>query len=282
MLSSSSLFRFGFLKHVTTGYSLLLFALMASFYRNNIHPFFISIFNNLTSTLNSANTRPQAANQSHAHQSRSTGPHTRSTNRPPEQTNPLGPHNWRGRTRSGACNSCSRQPQPPPPHTRQFRQQPEEQASMNSNTGPSNTNANSANKIVDKFDIQDVRDPNDIKSLSALQLKTILTRNCIDFKGVFEKEVLREKVMQLWLDHNSSKQSRRTRAHDSNPNNRSQDDGSDEIDENQLCKICMEREINCVLLECGHYLTCVTCGRKLAECPICRQNVTRCVRTFRG
>lgn len=124
------------------------------------------------------------------------------------------------------------------------------------------------------IDISDIQDPQDINQLSAKQLKIILTRNCVDFKGVFEKEVLREKVMQLWIDCNEK--------HTSSSATNRPTDHSDDIDESQACKICMEREINCVLLECGHMLTCVTCGRKLAECPICRQNVTRCVRTFRG
>jgi len=148
-------------------------------------------------------------------------------------------------------------------------------------TGPA-TNASTASNSVDKFDIHDVRDLNDINDLSVKQLKTILTRNCVDYRGVFEKEVLKQKVMQLWIDHNERKARRKlNQTHQSSGANRSHD-SSDDIDESQLCKICMEREIDCVLLECGHYFTCVTCGRQLADCPICRQNVTRCVRTFKG
>ena len=48
-----------------------------------------------------------------------------------------------------------------------------------------------------------------------------------------------------------------------------------------LCKICMDAPVDCVLLECGHMLTCVKCGRQLAECPVCRQYVTRVVHAFR-
>ena len=56
------------------------------------------------------------------------------------------------------------------------------------------------------------------------------------------------------------------------------------------CKICMVRPIDCVLLECGHMVTCTDCGKVLPECkfhcfhlviflmiffqgPICRQFV---------
>jgi len=146
---------------------------------------------------------------------------------------------------------------------------------MSSNIHSSTTNA-ATSGAEKNLDITDVRDPQDINQLSAKQLKIILTRNCIDYRGVFEKEVLREKVMQLWIDCNEKRTT----------SGATQKSGSqlasDDIDESQVCKICMEREINCVLLECGHMLTCVNCGRKLSECPICRQNVTRCVRTFKG
>jgi len=48
-----------------------------------------------------------------------------------------------------------------------------------------------------------------------------------------------------------------------------------------LCKICMDAPVDCVLLECGHMLSCVKCGRQLAECPVCRQYVSRVVHAFR-
>lgn len=148
---------------------------------------------------------------------------------------------------------------------------------MSSNVNPNSTAATAA---VEKLDIGDVRDPGDINNLTAKQLKTILIRNCIDYKGIFEKEVLREKVLQLWIDCNQKKFA--GGSHKNAYSNEGSQNNSDDIDENQACKICMEREINCVLLECGHMLTCVTCGRRLAECPVCRQNVSRVVRTFRG
>ena len=36
---------------------------------------------------------------------------------------------------------------------------------------------------------------------------------------------------------------------------------NDDNDED-LCKICMENVINCVLLECGHLVTCLDCGKR--------------------
>ena len=60
-------------------------------------------------------------------------------------------------------------------------------------------------------------------------------------------------------------------------------DGSGGADsENELCKICMDAIIDCVLLECGHMVTCTSCGRRLHECPICRNFVVRVVHTFKA
>ena len=60
------------------------------------------------------------------------------------------------------------------------------------------------------------------------------------------------------------------------------DSGSGGNSENELCKICMDAIIDCVLLECGHMVTCTSCGRRLHECPICRNFVVRVVHTFKA
>ena len=52
--------------------------------------------------------------------------------------------------------------------------------------------------------------------------------------------------------------------------------------ESEVCKICMDAMIDCVLLECGHMVSCTECGKRLSECPICRQYVVRAVHIFRA
>lgn len=44
----------------------------------------------------------------------------------------------------------------------------------------------------------------------------------------------------------------------------------------------MDAPVECVMLECGHLATCTACGKRLNECPICRQYVVRVVRTFKA
>lgn len=49
-----------------------------------------------------------------------------------------------------------------------------------------------------------------------------------------------------------------------------------------LCKVCYERPLDCVLLPCGHLTTCVKCSGKLDTCPVCRQVIAETKRVFRS
>jgi len=54
-------------------------------------------------------------------------------------------------------------------------------------------------------------------------------------------------------------------------------------EDEDLCKICYENKIECVILECGHRILCGKCARlPLKECPICRKKNIRIVKTFDG
>ena len=55
-------------------------------------------------------------------------------------------------------------------------------------------------------------------------------------------------------------------------------DKSDTKDRN--CKVCFDAPSDCVFIECGHLVTCITCGEKLTECPICRAPIARAVRVY--
>ena len=35
------------------------------------------------------------------------------------------------------------------------------------------------------------------------------------------------------------------------------------------CKVCLDNNIDSVFLPCGHMMTCIQCGSKLVNCPIC-------------
>ncbi|XP_053675880.1 serine-rich adhesin for platelets [Anopheles nili] len=111
--------------------------------------------------------------------------------------------------------------------------------------------------------LSDIRESADLDVLSVKQLKAILMVNRVDFKGCCEKAELRERVLRLWRDFKSIP-------------------SIEKLPSDDLCKICMDAPIECVILECGHMTTCTACGKVLSECPICRQYIVRVVRFFRA
>ncbi|XP_055857545.1 uncharacterized protein DDB_G0280205 isoform X2 [Episyrphus balteatus] len=103
----------------------------------------------------------------------------------------------------------------------------------------------------------------ELENLTVKQLKQVLTLNRVDYKGCCEKQELFERVSRLWKNLKSCP-------------------AIEKLPTDELCKICMDAPIECVILECGHMATCTNCGKVLSECPICRQYIVRVVRFFRA
>ena len=55
-----------------------------------------------------------------------------------------------------------------------------------------------------------------------------------------------------------------------------------EVRDSDLCNICMSNPIDCLILECGHMATCLTCANSLSKCPICRKQIIRLVKAFKS
>jgi hypothetical protein len=53
-----------------------------------------------------------------------------------------------------------------------------------------------------------------------------------------------------------------------------------EEDPKRLCKICLERKIDVILLECGHLVACNECASSLKDCPLCREPIQRVKRAY--
>jgi len=53
-----------------------------------------------------------------------------------------------------------------------------------------------------------------------------------------------------------------------------------DVDEN-MCKICFENPIDCVIYKCGHMVVCLKCGVGLSICPICRTTILEIIKTFK-
>ncbi|KAK0154908.1 E3 ubiquitin-protein ligase rififylin [Merluccius polli] len=115
--------------------------------------------------------------------------------------------------------------------------------------------------------LSDLSSVEDIEQLSVRQLKEILARNFVNYKGCCEKWELMERVTRLYQNHLDLKQ---------------EPAEGQAAGEDNLCRVCMDCPIDCVLLECGHMVTCTKCGKRMSECPICRQYVVRAVHVFRS
>uniref|UniRef100_W5KEG3 Ring finger protein 34a n=1 Tax=Astyanax mexicanus TaxID=7994 RepID=W5KEG3_ASTMX len=116
--------------------------------------------------------------------------------------------------------------------------------------------------------LSDLSSVEDVEQLTVRQLKEILARNFVNFSGCCEKWELVERVRRLYRESEDNRKSNVGRTQLFN-------------DEN-LCRICMDAVIDCVLLECGHMVTCTKCGKRMNECPICRQYVIRAVHVFKS
>lgn len=122
--------------------------------------------------------------------------------------------------------------------------------------------------------------------LTVKELKNILMINRVDYRGCCEKQELLERVKRLWKEYKSTPCKRKAQIILTNHNRCNWIFnlivGVDKLAANELCKICMDAPLECVVLECGHMATCTRCAKVLSECPICRQYIVRVVRFFRA
>ncbi|CAF3698093.1 unnamed protein product [Adineta steineri] len=110
--------------------------------------------------------------------------------------------------------------------------------------------------------LSELNNEQNIEDLSVRELKEILVANFVDYKGCVEKNELIEKVRRLYRDRQNEKI-------------KAKELDSATASDSELCKVCMDAIADCVFLDCGHMVTCVKCGKLLAECPICRSNIVR-------
>jgi len=46
------------------------------------------------------------------------------------------------------------------------------------------------------------------------------------------------------------------------------------------CSICLDSINDCTFIPCGHLCTCMTCGKKVSTCPLCRRVILSRVKVF--
>lgn len=133
--------------------------------------------------------------------------------------------------------------------------------------------------------LSEIQSLDDVQELSVKQAKDILAMNRVNFKGVVEKEELLKYVARLWKQEKQAQVGEFSRHKHTCCHKKRLTlffSEKESMNDSDLCKICMDNPVDCVMLECGHMCTCTTCGKQMAECPICRQYVVRVVRTFKA
>ncbi|XP_060105413.1 LOW QUALITY PROTEIN: E3 ubiquitin-protein ligase rififylin-like [Heteronotia binoei] len=142
---------------------------------------------------------------------------------------------------------------------------------------PQSTDSEDTLVLGRRASLSDLTSVQDIDALSVRQLKEILARDSVDYSGCCEKWELLERATRLYKEKGLQQLVCGTDA----PNATSSNAALPGWEEN-LCKVCMDSAIDCVLLECGHMATCTQCGKQMNECPICRRDVVRAVHVFRS
>ena len=108
--------------------------------------------------------------------------------------------------------------------------------------------------------LADIKTEDDLLKLSKRQIKEILGMSGVEVREKANQEELQGLLKQLWL-HGERNPSLVPVKY------------TEEDDDWSKCKVCMDADIDSVILDCGHLVACNLCGKKLNECPICRQHV---------
>ncbi|CAF4318520.1 unnamed protein product, partial [Rotaria sp. Silwood2] len=152
--------------------------------------------------------------------------------------------------------------------------------STSSNTSSSDMNSLGVNEHSEPIASTEVASPkinhacmtlNDISSLKSIddlttqQLQQILVHNLVPIAECVKKSELISKVKLLY--HNEKQKNESNTNKDPNEN---------------LCKVCLDANIDCVFLNCGHLCSCIYCGKQLSECPLCRCAIANVIRVFKG
>ena len=53
-----------------------------------------------------------------------------------------------------------------------------------------------------------------------------------------------------------------------------------EMDQKDVCVVCVAEKPNCVLLPCRHHVTCISCADRLDTCPYCRTSIRDRISTY--
>ncbi|OXB67870.1 hypothetical protein ASZ78_005552 [Callipepla squamata] len=103
-----------------------------------------------------------------------------------------------------------------------------------------------------------------------------LVENKYILTGTFylsESELISDLLRPEWEECSSAKESR-----EESP--LSTEEQLRRLQEEKMCKVCMDKDVSVVFVPCGHLVACGECALNLRLCPICRAVIRGSVRTF--
>ncbi|KAF9940214.1 RING finger protein 34 [Mortierella alpina] len=122
-------------------------------------------------------------------------------------------------------------------------------------------------------------------TLSIKAIKALLDHSCVTYVGIIEKRDLVERLQKLIDNTKAEQEMVQEQEAKSAPATSKSSSGNTSEDDN-LCKICCDAALNCVMLNCNHMSTCMDCGKLIMEgsrmCPICREYVVKLLHVFRA
>ena len=57
---------------------------------------------------------------------------------------------------------------------------------------------------------------------------------------------------------------------------------NERLKDSQLCKICMDEEMQVLFVPCNHMVACEDCAIIVKQCPICRVDITNTIRVYKS
>ncbi len=158
---------------------------------------------------------------------------------------------------------------------------------LNTTPPPPAPPTNSQN-VKRRASLSDLNSEYEVESLTIKQIKEILASNFVEYRGCCEKQELIDKVKRLYKSNRENKRIEQELNENTNSSNHYQTSSSGNkrpndayangeyesnlngtspnaasenkqkrADESDLCKICMESLIDCVLLDWGHMCSCI-------------------------
>ncbi|KAF9356880.1 RING finger protein 34 [Mortierella sp. AD094] len=130
----------------------------------------------------------------------------------------------------------------------------------------------------------------DPSTLPIKTIKAILDHSCVTYVGIVEKRDLVARLQKL-IDNTRAEQEKLQEQEEASKSkspteSTKEPPGGGGNEDDNLCKICCDAALNCVMLNCNHMSTCMDCGKLIMEgsrmCPICREYVVRLLHVFRA